>query len=239
MSWQQEYLNRFYNRSKGWVDGTTAFHQICSGAISPGSNILEIGAGPTNPTSAFLATLGKLHGVNIDPAASANRHLISSAVIERDHYPFESATFDACVSNYVLEHVEHPDQHLAEVRRVLKLGGVYVFRTPNRFHYVSLIASLTPHWFHELAANRVRGLPLDAHEPYPTFHALNDAESIRVEAQRAGLYVEELQLIEKEPSYGMSSRILFFPLMAYERIVNFTPKLAVLRANIFAVLRAK
>lgn len=44
-------------------------------------------------------------------------------------------------------------------------------------------------------------------------------------------------LIEKEPSYGMSSKALFLMFLAYERLVNATDALAGLRANILGVLR--
>ena len=51
MSWQTEYLERFYSPARGWVNGTREFHELCAGAIRKGSKILEIGAGPSNRTS--------------------------------------------------------------------------------------------------------------------------------------------------------------------------------------------
>ena len=53
----------------------------------------------------------------------------------------------------------------------------------------------------------------------------------------AGLDVLLLRMVEKEPSYGMSSPVLFVLFAAYERVVNSTERLAVLRANIFCVLK--
>lgn len=116
-------------------------------------------------------------------------------------------------------------------------GGAYIFRAPNRFHYVSLVARYTPHWFHELVSNTLRNLGEDAHAPYPTYHRLNSRRQIIAAASRCGFAVPELTLIEKEPSYGMSNRALFLLFLAYERLVNATDALAGLRANILAVLR--
>ena len=68
MSWQQAYLARFYGRSRRWVDGTTEFHAMCAALIPAGSDILEIGAGPSNPTSRYLSSLGRLSGwISIQP----------------------------------------------------------------------------------------------------------------------------------------------------------------------------
>jgi SAM-dependent methyltransferase len=234
--WQQAYMQRFYSPARGWVDGTTEFHELCRVSIPRGSSILEIGAGGTNPTSNFLASLGDVHGLDPDPHVGDNTALSDATVLDSPSFPFAEGSFDACVTNYVLEHVEDAMSHLMEVARVLRPGGVYVFRTPNRLHYVSLAAWLLPHWVHETVANRLRNLPADAHGPHRTIYALNTPHAIRRAAQRAGLGVETLRLVEKEPSYGMSSPLLFLALTGYERLVNSTESLAFLRSNIFGVL---
>lgn len=237
MSWQQEYLDRYYDRSKGWVDGTTEFHNLCASVIPAGSEILEIGAGPTNETSTFLSTLGVVQGLDVDPDVENNVALTAAHVLNGDEYPFADNTFDACVSNYVNEHIADPLRHLEEVNRVLKPNGVYVFRTPNRFHYTSVVSGLTPHWFHLMVANRLRNMPETSHDPYPTHYRLNSRSKIEYHAAAAGLAVEEFRLIEPEPLYGLASRALFLPFVAYERTVNKFKCLAFLRANILAVLR--
>jgi ubiquinone/menaquinone biosynthesis C-methylase UbiE len=61
------------------------------------------------------------------------------------------------VSDYVVEHIRNPLEHLREVFRVLVPGGVYVLWTPNLFNYVGMVASATPHWFHTLVSGRLRG----------------------------------------------------------------------------------
>ena len=235
--WQQRWMRRFYPRDRGWRDGTQGLHALCAASIPKGGSILEIGCGPGNPTSRHLATLGELHGLDPDPQAQSNESLASFARLEGARFPYEDATFDACVSNFVLEHVEHPESHLAEVRRVLRPGGALILRTPNRWHYVALVSAWTPHAFHVAVANRLRALPRDAHDPYPTFYRLNSRGRIRRLAAAAGLRVESLRIIEKEPSYGMSSRLLFAAFLAYERVVNAHPAFEGLRATLLGVLR--
>lgn len=239
MSWQQEYLEKYYPASSGWTDGTTDFHDLCKSVIPAGGEILEIGSGPPNPTTDFLATVGSVRGVDIDPDISLNTALRSSHVLTGEDYPFPDNTFDACVSNYVVEHVDDPAGHLREIQRVLKPGGVYVFRAPNFYHYVSIISHITPHWFHELVANRLRNLPPESHDPYPTRYRMNTRSAVHRHASELGFEIDELRLIEKEPMYGLSSRLLFFTFMAYERIVNRFDALEGLRANILAVLRKR
>jgi hypothetical protein len=49
--------------------------------------------------------------------------------------------------------------------------------------------------------------------------------------------VEELRMIEGEPSYGAAHALLFYPMMAYERLVNSGDFLSCFRVNILETLR--
>jgi SAM-dependent methyltransferase len=235
LSWQDRYEKILFSREEGWIDGTEEFHRLCRTTCF--GSILEIGPGPSNTTSRFLATLGELHGLDPDPVATTNDALLSASLLEGNRFPFSDEAFDCCVSNYVCEHVADPLMHLAEVKRVLKPGGAYVFRTVNRFHYVGLIASVTPHGFHKAIANRLRALPAGAHQPYPTLYRMNTGGAITNAASVIGLRPDEIRYVEKEPSYGRFSRVAFVLLTGYERLVNSHRLFQRIRANLFVVLR--
>lgn len=230
-------FNKYYYDRNNFVGGTAAFHDLCRQVIPINSRILELGCGPSNPTSEYLATLGQLDGADISSEVLRNHFLRNAYVYDGFTIPVASATFSACVSDFVLEHVKDPDQHFIEVGRVLKPGGVYCFRTPNLLHYVSLAARLLPFSLHKAIANKIRGLPEDHHEPYKTYYRVNTSKTIRRFSRAAGLHVSQLLFIEPEPSYGKAYPLLFYPMCAYERLVNSVPLLARLRVNILAVLK--
>ena len=236
MSWQQRWLDRYYDPAKGWRHGTDKFFAMIAQRTPRGGRILEIGAGPSNQTSRFLAGLGQVHGLDPDPDVASNDALASWALMEGPRYPFDDGAFDICVSNYVIEHVEDAQAHLVEISRVLAPGGAYLFRTPNFFHYVGLAAHFTPHSFHLQVANRLRDAPEDSHDPYPTMYRLNTRRAIRRSAAAAGFTVEQLSMVESEPMYGLSNRALFLLFMAYERVVNCSEIFAGLRVNILGSL---
>lgn len=237
MSWHDQLMRAFYNPERGFVDGTTEFHGVCRDLLPQRGRILEVGSGPSNATSRFLATLGEVHGIDIDPDVKGNDALKTAEVLTGVRYPYDDGFFDVAVSNYVVEHVDDPTAHLTEIGRVLKPGGAYAFRTPNRYHYVAAFSGLTPHWVHLAMANRLRGLGRDAHDPYPTHYAMNTATAVERFASQTGFRVETLRMVEKEPSYGRFSPILFLTFAAYERAVNATETLSGLRSNLFVVLR--
>ena len=219
-------------------NGTQIFYDWVREHIDPEHRILNVGAGPISrsPVKVFRGEVARVVGVDIDPIVLENPELDEAFVSDGVTLPFGDCSFDIAVSDYVFEHVKSPAPFLKEIRRILKPGGSLFFRTPNRYHYVSLVGRFTPHWFHTLVANRVRGLPSDAHEPYETYYRLNSAGQVRRLATEALFSRVELRHVEVEPSYLMFSTVPFLAGVLYERIVNCSHGLSGLRANVFGRL---
>jgi|HubBroStandDraft_1064217.scaffolds.fasta_scaffold14953_2 SAM-dependent methyltransferase len=233
----QALFERYYYSRPTYVGGTKPFHQICQAHIADGEHILEIGAGPANPTTAFLSSLGSVTGADISPEVLDNPNVATARVYDGIRLPFPDNSFDLCVSNYVLEHVVDPLSHFQEVFRVLQPGAAYCFRTPNRWHYVTMAASLMPHSMHLRLANKLRALDADAHDPWPTVYRANTRNKLRLWARRSSLLPVELRMIEAEPSYGAAHPLLFYPMMAYERLVNSSDLFSLFRVNILGTFR--
>jgi SAM-dependent methyltransferase len=229
-------FERYYYSNPGFLNGTSEFHDLIASFARRDCRILEIGAGPSNKTSRFLASLGPLTGVDPSDEVLGNDALVQAKVSTGSTLPFPDRAFDLCVSNFVLEHVEEPQAHFREIARVLAPAGIYCFRTPNLWHYVAFVSRVLPHAFHLKYANRLRNREAGAHDPYPTYYRSNTRQSIQRLAREARLEILELRMIEKEPSYAKSSAFLFWPLLCYERAVNSHPVFQGFRANLLGVL---
>jgi SAM-dependent methyltransferase len=232
-----EHLFRRYY-PEHWHDGSLAFYGWLREHLRPDMRVLNLGAGPATGSTvrSIRGEVAALVGVDPDPVVLKNSEVDEAHVIEGERLPLADASFDLAFSDYVFEHVEHPERFLKEAARVLKPGAPFFFRTPNRLHYVALLASATPHWFHILVANAARGLPRGAHEPWRTFYRLNTATRIERVAVLAGFSKVETRLFEPEPSYLMFHPVPFLAGVGYERTVNRFEGLAGLRANIFGKL---
>jgi SAM-dependent methyltransferase len=229
----QKLLKRYYSDPK--YDGTGLFYEWVRSIAKPSDHVLNLGAGPAtnSPQRCLKGEVAEVVGADIDPIVLKNPELDRALLVKDGHIAADEGAFNLIYCDYVLEHVEHPRQFLAEVYRLLTPGGTFLFRTPNKYHYVTLISSLTPHSFHERTANSVRDLPADdAHAPWPTFYRMNTRSGMRKLASKAGFAEIEMRTIECEPSYLQFHSIPFLVGMAYERLVNATSLLEGTRANI-------
>jgi hypothetical protein len=120
----------------------------------------------------------------------------------------------------------------AEVARVLSPGGRFVIKTPNRRHYMPLIARVTPHTFHRFV-NRRRGRADD--DTFPTHYRANTRADLSHLALQSGLNLASLTLHEKRPEYMRFNVATYAVGRAWERVVNSSPLLASWRVLIIAV----
>lgn len=233
----QRLLHRFYPPDRG-RDGTRRFYDWVREDLGPDSVLLNLGAGPPtgDPVRRFRGEVARVVGADIDPVVLENPELDEGVLIRGGRIPIGDGTFDAAVCDYVFEHVEHPYPFLRETCRVLKPGAPLFFRTPTRWHYVSIVSSVTPHWFHVRVANRMRGLAKETHDPWKTHYRMNSARLLRRQARECGFGAVELRFVEADPSYLRFHPIPFLLGVAYERIVNRFAGLSSIRANIFGRL---
>lgn len=238
--WQEKWFDKFYRSKQGWVDGTAQFCDLL-GRYAEGKSVLEVGPGSTgSKTTRYLREISSnLVGLDVDPNVLKNQFIKAAHVYDGTTFPFPDQSFDVVVSDYVNEHITNPYDHHREIFRVLRNGGYYLFRTPNKFHYVSIVGSLTPHWMHRIVSRWLRRLPEEAHDPHPTRYLFNSKKTCKKILVATGLEIIKMELIEKEPSYGMNSRTLFLVFMGYERVVNSTEFFSGLRANVLCIARKK
>src|SRR5439155_25990899 len=71
--------------------------------------------------------------------------------------PLPDRHFEAVLSCGVIEHVQYPDASLRELHRVLQPGGrLFIYKLPNRFSYLELIARALGLYYHgRLPCDRV------------------------------------------------------------------------------------
>lgn len=95
------------------------------------ATILDIGTGAGYIPQQFASHAKKV--TSIDLVDERRVHDGYDFVqVHDENLPFDTGAFDIVVSNHVIEHVHDQPQHVLEVLRVLRPGGIAYFATPNR-----------------------------------------------------------------------------------------------------------
>jgi ubiquinone/menaquinone biosynthesis C-methylase UbiE len=181
-------------------------------------HILDLGAGAgIVPQLNFRGTVQRVCGVDPDERVTTNPYLDDGRQGFGEQIPFPDNAFDLVYSANVLEHLTNPLAVFTEVNRVLKPNGRFLFKTPNRWHYMPLIAQLTPTRFHKFF-NRLRGRA--AEDTFPTRYRANSNAAIGRLADRSGFTVKHIRLVEGRPEYLRFSAPTYLMGAAYERLMN-------------------
>lgn len=217
---------------KNWDD--ELFRDRVLQCLSDSSEVLDLGAGAGIVAAMnFRGVAKRVCGVDLDPRVVANPWLDEGKVADAGGIPYPDESFDVVFADNVIEHLAEPEAVFAEVRRVLRPGGRFLFKTPNRTHYMPLVASLTPLRVHA-ALNRLRGRA--SVDTFPTLYRANTRRKVQDLARRTGFIVSKVERFEGRPEYLRMWWPTYLLGAAYERIVNSTPLLASLRIVLFAEL---
>lgn len=203
--------------------------------IEPEHSLLDIGCGWTAPNlRRFIGKASVLRGIDLVefPEQIDGVELFQQSVADMPQ--IENNSVDLAYSRSVMEHVEDIEGAYKEIYRVLKPGGRYVFITPNRYDYASIIASLVPNALHPMIVKATEGRA--EHDTFPTQYKSNSRREIDRLAGVYGFRVETFSRITQYPNYLVFSRPLFWVGCQYERVIRHLESLEVLRGWIFCEL---
>ena len=96
---------------------------------------LDCGAGRGRLTQMdFKGVVKFVAGVDLDDEVYRNPYLDEAKLIDvlNNVIPYKDSTFDLVFSDNVMEHVQNPYLALREIFRVLKPGGCFLSKTPNK-----------------------------------------------------------------------------------------------------------
>jgi SAM-dependent methyltransferase len=202
--------------------------------LRPEHALLDAGCGRTAPVlRTFQGRARRLIGVDL---VEFRKDLPGVELYRGDlgNTGLEAESIDVVMSRSVMEHVSDPASVYAEMHRVLRPGGHFVFLTPSLWDYASIIAKCVPNRLHPWIVSRTEGrAPEDV---FPVCYKTNTRRAVHRWARDAGFSVQSFHYLGQYPSYFMFNGFLFLLATAYEKTISRFETLGFLRGWLLAVL---
>jgi len=207
------------------IDGTVAFFTRVNLLLDPSFVALDVGCGrgaydrdpvPLRKNLRILkGKVAKVIGIDVDRDAQSNPFLDEFHLIQGESWPIEPDSVDLIVCDNVLEHITDPERFFSEIRRVLKDGGYLCIRTPNRWSYVAIAATLIPNRYHSKVTSVVQE-GRQEEDVFPTVYKCNSIRKLRKIMQKNGIDCV-VYGYEAEPAYLSFSKIAYFFGVMYQK----------------------
>ena len=211
------------------------FEREVASLLRPEDTLLDAGCGRSAPIlSRFKGKAARLIGVDLVEFVPK----VEGLELHRGDLgamPLDDACVDLVMARSVMEHVTDPARVYAEIYRVLKPGGRFVFLTANLWDYASIIAKVIPNRFHPWIVAKTEGrAEIDT---FPVAYRTNTRGAVYKWSREAGFEVVSFHYAGQYPVYFMFNGFLFLLATGYEKLIRAVPGLQFLQGWIFVTLR--
>jgi ubiquinone/menaquinone biosynthesis C-methylase UbiE len=177
--------------------------------VSRGASWLDIGCGHRvlppwrlEAEKELVARAGRVIGADPDMASLLRHQTIRMRVLASlNSLPFAAESFDLVTANMVVEHLDQPEKQFAEVARVLRPGGRFVFHTPNAQAYATRVARLIPEGAKGILARVLEGRRTE--DVFPTFYRANTAQHLHHIAANSEFSVREIRYLTSSAVFAV------------------------------------
>lgn len=216
---QTAYREHYRTARPGWMSSGDQFDVVVEKHLTADSVVLDLGCGRTGGMERFWSKTKLSAGVDPDHESLAGRGAGMPVLQgEGEHLPFPDATFDMVVSVWVIEHLDAPERVFAEVARVMKPGGHFIFLTPNALNplvFGNRVGQVAP-WLQQQLVSNVYGR--DKGDTFAVRYRANTTSRLRAIASDTGFGVRELRVIA-DPTYVAFNALLFKAAVLGERML--------------------
>jgi ubiquinone/menaquinone biosynthesis C-methylase UbiE len=170
--------------------------------VHPGDKWLDVGCGhqivpvwamPKEEQERLVASVSFLIGIDVNKGIVRHPLLTYRIKAIVGALPFKDEIFDVVTANMVVEHVDDPRGFLADVFRVLRPGGHFLFVTPNALSPLIVAARMMPDRVEKALVGYLEHRSEE--DVFPTVYRMNEPGVIARLAAETGFETEEVSLI--------------------------------------------
>lgn len=204
---QNEYRRRYAALQDNWQPATERYETRIRRYLQDDMRVLDMGCGRGGVFEQLQDAVTYPIGIDPDLVSLQEHRLVElpRTCATSDNLPFQTEQFDLVLCSWVLEHLAQPQKTFAEVARILKPGGYFIFMTPNKNSVVVGLNRLVKplqKWLVPLLYGR------EETDTFPVVYRANTSKQLTQIAQEVKLHQVRLDQIF-DPTYLAFHPILF------------------------------
>lgn len=136
----ERLIPKLHKKSLAYGEHLSRYEAVCE--LTKGKIVLDIACGAGYGTELIAKKAKKVIGIDLYPeviAYAKNNYAQANIDFKQGDalaIPLKDKSVEVVVSLETIEHLPNPELFVKEVKRVLKLGGLFVVSTPNDEEYV-------------------------------------------------------------------------------------------------------
>lgn len=222
---QNSFREAYCLLNPGWQPATEVYASMVRERLRPDSRVLDLGCGRGGLVEQLDHPLNQVVGIDPDWLSLAE-HRLPLPRTQGFSYalPFADGVFDVVFCSWLLEHLARPGLDFAEIMRVTRPGGAFIFITPNKRHPLSwLNAALGQlgRWQGWLVQH-LYGRASD--DTFPTYYHANSHSDLTKLAAQSNSSLDQLHPIP-DPTYLAFTPLLFRLFCTLEKAIPSNRKL--------------
>jgi SAM-dependent methyltransferase len=199
----QKLIDRFYSNV---LFGQHALESEISAALARGqTEALDAGCGIDASLTRKFAAKASVVGIDLCSGLPPDLRVVTG---DLSKLPFRDDTFSLIFSRSVFEHLAQPELVMQEFQRVLRPHGTCIILTPNKFDYSSIVAAVTPQWFHQWFVRKIYSSAA-VYDTFPTLYRANTPGFFRSLTKGNGWQLNRISGVRHYPANLIFSTLLF------------------------------
>lgn len=186
--------------------------------ITPETRLLDVGCGHKAYGAEYYKKAKWRVGVDPDTEALAANELMDEKILSKiEDLPVFAEKFDLVISQFVLEHIENPDEVIKKISAATKSGGHFIFMTSNLHSPLIALSKITPTFIKKYLKKYFFGI--DARDTFPTKYRINTLSRLDFYLRRHGFHKSEVHMVGVLTYFSFSKIVLFLK-VALDKILD-------------------
>ena len=200
--------------------------------LQPGGKVLDAGCGKgTWVLRDHKQTIGLLIGLDIE--APEEREIDKYIVGDLERLPLTDDTFDVIICYNAIEHLKQPREAFAEFGRILKKGGILIFKTPCIMSPVFFLSRHLPLNWHKKI--KVMAQRTQEEDIFLTYYRCNTRKRVEETLKTAGFQRKTLKSVEQVHDYLTFNSFTYALGLLASRIIQLLPLTKPFRSQLIGI----